>query len=877
MSQTPLPPSTQAAATRGNFLMALLVILVPMLILFSRSFDPKLVVFANDGPLGYTSAQCCSVPEIFTGFWQDLFWLGAEQPSASPTISGGLDLAFGPLICAKIYAPISMVILGLCAWLFFRELGLHWAACLLGGLAASLNSDIFSNACWGLPTRALALASTFLGLAALYSGLRSRSLLKGILAGFAVGMSVMEGFDVGAIFSLYVSAFAVFIWFHQPGPVGLRLARGAGIVFVMALFAAIIAAQTVNTLVGTQLKGVAGMQQDTSTRLERWHETTQWSLPKLETIRVVIPGIFGYRMDTPDGGNYWGSVGQTPGYEETRRGIARYSGAGEYAGVLVVLLALWAVVQSFRGAHSPFSPSEKRLVWFWLAVAVLSLLFAFGRHAPFYQLIYALPYFSTIRNPIKFMHPCHMGLLVLFACGVNDLWRRYIAEAPAQAATFKSQFQRWWPKAPAFEKKFTYGLVGGLLGCLLGWLIYFGSLKEIIQFLVNNGFGQKDSSGAVREELAQSIARFSLMEYAWFLVFLLLSAGSLVLILSRAFAGARARWALVLLGVILAWDLGRANLPWIQYYNYQERLAAHPILDLLRQKPYENRVTVLPFQVNQQLSVLQNLYGVEWLQHQFPYYNIQALDVPQEPRKSLEKIAYEKAVLHDPVRYWQLTNTRFFLGLNGLEQILNQQLDPELKRFRAHTLFSLSQTSAEAPVQSQLTTNGPFALLEFTGALPRASLYTRWQVETNLEAALTLLTNRVFNPAESVIVSTPLPAGVPPAPTNAASSPVRFASYRPKQYVLEAKAEAPSILLINDKFHPHWKVWVDGQPDTLLRCNYMTRGVFLKPGQHRVELRFDPPSTALRVSLAALAGALLLCGWVAFVPAQPKTAPKGTV
>ena len=44
------------------------------------------------------------------------------------------------------------------------------------------------------------------------------------------------------------------------------------------------------------------------------------------------------------------------------------------------------------------------LLWFWIGTCVLSLLFAFGRFAPFYQLLYALPYFSAIRNPAKFLH-----------------------------------------------------------------------------------------------------------------------------------------------------------------------------------------------------------------------------------------------------------------------------------------------------------------------------------------------------------------------------------------------------------------------------------------------------------------------------------------
>jgi len=69
-------------------------------------------------------------------------------------------------------------------------------------------------------------------------------------------------------------------------------------------------------------------------------------------------------------------------------------------------------------------------------------------------------------------------------------------------------------------------------------------------------------------------------------------------------------------------------------------------------------------------------------------------------------------------------------------------------------------------------------------------------------------------------------------------------------------------LLLNDRFDPDWNVRVDGQRAKLLRCNYIMRGVYLTPGVHRVEFRFQPPFRTLYVSLAALGVGLLLLGVV---------------
>ena len=108
--------------------------------------------------------------------------------------------------------------------------------------------------------------------------------------------------------------------------------------------------------------------------------------------------------------------------------------------------------------------------------------------------------------------------------------------------------------------------------------------------------------------------------------------------------------------------------------------------------------------------------------------------------------------------------------------------------------------------------------------------------------------------------------GLPPAPatagTNDNAGTVEFASYAPKDIVLKSDAPAPSVLLLNDRFDPNWKVRVDGKPETLLRCNYIMRGVYLPPGAHTVEFRFQPPLGPLYVSLAAIGVGLLVLGFV---------------
>ena len=55
-----------------------------------------------------------------------------------------------------------------------------------------------------------------------------------------------------------------------------------------------------------------------------------------------------------------------------------------------------------------------------------------GRFAPFHRLVYALPYFSTIRNSIKYLDGSSFALVILFAFGLDGLWRKYLRPAESK-------------------------------------------------------------------------------------------------------------------------------------------------------------------------------------------------------------------------------------------------------------------------------------------------------------------------------------------------------------------------------------------------------------------------------------------------------------
>jgi uncharacterized membrane protein YfhO len=161
-------------------------------------------------------------------------------------------------------------------------------------------------------------------------------------------------------------------------------------------------------------------------------------------------------------------------------------------------------------------------------------------------------------------------------------------------------------------------------------------------------------------------------------------------------------------------------------------------------------------------------------------------------------------------------------------------------------------------------TDGAYALFDFTGALPRAKLYSNWQVNTNDQAVLNTLADLNFDPANTVLISTPQ-KDLATVTTNENFGTVEFKSYSPKHIVFAANASAPSVLLLNDKYDPNWRVTVDGKTAELLRCNYIMRGVYVPAGSHTVEFQFSLPHSLLYITLAAIATGIVLVGLLIFL------------
>jgi len=137
-------------------------------------------------------------------------------------------------------------------------------------------------------------------------------------------------------------------------------------------------------------------------------------------------------------------------------------------------------------------------------------------------------------------------------------------------------------------------------------------------------------------------------------------------------------------------------LNFLRTRSYEQRVAIFPLIGLWTSRGLPRRLKPL----EQQYKPLPKLYGFEWTQHLFQYYNIQSLRIVQEPRLAGDKAEFEAVMIFAPLRKWELTNTRYLVGIAALLDLFNHRLMPRKKRLRvaSGSIWLKKPGSHESPV-----------------------------------------------------------------------------------------------------------------------------------------------------------------------------------
>lgn len=138
--------------------------------------------------------------------------------------------------------------------------------------------------------------------------------------------------------------------------------------------------------------------------------------------------------------------------------------------------------------------------------------------------------------------------------------------------------------------------------------------------------------------------------------------------------------------------------------------------------------------------------------------------------------------------------------------------------------------------------DGLQTVLENRDVIPKAWLVPSVLTVAQSQQALAIIQSPQFNPRLLAVVETTPPlhmAQLGPSSTGGAGK-VQVTRYEGEQIDLSVNNSENALLVLGEKYYQGWDAVVDGTETRIYPVNHVLRGVYLAPGNHNVEFRFDP-------------------------------------
>lgn len=278
-------------------------------------------------------------------------------------------------LAEHIYVLAPYLLAPIFLFAYLREIGLSRLAGLLGALSFTYagfmvsglgQTAMFTNAVMWMPLMLIAMERV-----------RTRSFVRCLIgAGLAYAMAVLTGLGQGFLYAgLIALAYGLFLSLIAEGKF-LAWQRwkpffvGVGSVGLAAALAAFQIAETM--------------------------QAQRLSIRRTLTYEIFSGGSFSPLQ-------FWQSL-LNPIYHHNYEATA-------YVPLLAVLFALVAIIAAC------FSPQTHRRTFFWLLIAVFSMLLMMGDHTPLYQLAFRIPVLNLFRIPWRHAYEWTLAVSVLAAFG----------------------------------------------------------------------------------------------------------------------------------------------------------------------------------------------------------------------------------------------------------------------------------------------------------------------------------------------------------------------------------------------------------------------------------------------------------------------------
>jgi hypothetical protein len=425
-----------------------------------------------------------------------------------------------------------------------------------------------------------------------------------------------------------------------------------------------------------------------------------------------------------------------------------------------------------------------RYTWLALAAVVVGILFSMGKYTPFYNFLFDyFPGINRFRVPKMIMFIPVMGLGVIAARGVDVLLNDDVRKT--------RQFRVYLYGLLALPVLLLF-LLGTLLAGQHYWLNLFSEMigqptryehgPQLITERWNNLV--IETGIAIAFAVAYAAAIFACSR-KW------IAAGII---------------PIVLLALYLA-DVGRVNAKFLFLVDAPHKVneAKTPVIEFLSRESKVFRV--LPMDGSDPMTYVRNQLPVMFTSN----------PVQQQRWQNFLDVFVLTSAMPDMV------NLKYLIY--GTAQYAQEKAQ----------LGAKYQPVFQSP-------DGGMIVLQNKTVLPKGWLVPAVAQINDPQQVFGILQNPAFDPQKVAIVESPPP--FPMADPNSAavlpSGSVAVTTYEGERIGVSARVPQNALLVLGEKYYKGWKATVDGMPTEIYPVDHILRGVYLPPGDHKVEFVFDP-------------------------------------
>ncbi len=144
---------------------------------------------------------------------------------------------------------------------------------------------------------------------------------------------------------------------------------------------------------------------------------------------------------------------------------------------------------------------------------------------------------------------------------------------------------------------------------------------------------------------------------------------------------------------------------------------------------------------------------------------------------------------------------------------------------------------------------GILKIFEDPEALPRAFLVHQ-VTSQSADQVLATLWNPDFVPGHQALIEEEPPAEwINSTSTQQGVIPANIISYQPNEVTIEVSSPDPVFLVFSDTYDPGWRGFIDDRETKIYLTNYIMRGIFIAPGNHKVRFVYWPLTFIIGASI----------------------------